>query len=291
MPPDPATHGRSIVLRDGVSISVRLDGPADGHPLVLLHGFPESCMTWSSMAPHLFARGYRTVAPDLRGHGLSDAPRGRRQYHVDALVKDVLGVIDQVGGPAGAGVDVVGHDWGGALTWVLAQRHPDRVRTAVIVAAPHPRVLQRAVLVDRDQRRRSRYVLGAQLPFAPERRLRRDGYAALLGLFGSSLPPDERALLRECWARPGVLTGMLNYYRALMTSTASPLDRQPIDVPLLLVTGDRDRLFGSTVLDESLRLASAARHVPLAEVGHSPHRDAPDRLAELVDDHVRSVAG
>lgn len=278
-----------IVLRAGQSMVVRREGPEDGRPVLLLHGFPESGATWGPITSYLTDRRFRTVAPDLRGHGLSDAPPRRHRYRLAAIVDDVLAVIDHFTESDTAAVDVVGHDWGGGLTWMLAQRHPDRIRRAVVVASPHPRVLQHAVLHDPDQRRRSRYILAAQLPWIPEWWLARRDFAVLSALFGSTLTSDEMAHYLACWARPGVPTGMLNWYRALMTTRSVADDWRPFHVPLLLVTGTQDHLFGQAVLDRSLRLASFGRHERLDNVGHSPHREAPQALAELIVQHFASA--
>lgn len=279
-------HSFDVALRAGQATVVRCDGPADGRPLLLLHGFAESGATWTPIIPHLTDQGFRTVAPDLRGHGLSDAPRGRRQYRLSALVDDALAVIDHITDSGTSAVDLVGHDWGGALAWTLAQRHPERIRCVVVVAAPHPRVLQQAVVHDPDQRRRSRYVLAAQIPWIPEWWLSRREFAAMSDLFGDNLTLAEMDQYRACWSRPGVLTGMLNWYRALMTTRSQDEDRRPLDVPLLMVTGTNDHLFGQAVLDQSLLLAPLGRHERLHGIGHSPHREAPRALADLVTSHL-----
>lgn len=278
-----------VALRTGHSTVLRCNGSENGQPLLLLHGFPESGATWTPIIPYLTERGFRTVAPDLRGHGLSDAPRGRRRYRLDVLVDDVLAVIDHITGSEKAQVDLVGHDWGGALGWTLAQRHPHRIRRVVVVAAPHPRVLRHALLHDPDQRRRSRYVLAAQTPMVPEWWLTRRSFAALTALFGSTLTSDEIAHYQKCWARPGVVTGMLNWYRALLTTRGTEDDFQPVQAPLLLVTGTRDPLFGRAALDQSLQLATDGRHERLDEVGHSPHRETPRVLADLIANHLLSA--
>jgi len=84
----------------------------EGPPVVLLHGFPEFWYSWRHQLPALAAAGFRAVAPDLRGYGLSEKPRGVGAYRIETLVADVAALVRHLGeGPA----HIVGHDWGGVL--------------------------------------------------------------------------------------------------------------------------------------------------------------------------------
>src|SRR5262245_37631285 len=110
---------------NGVDLYVVDEGPLDGEPVLLLHGFPDSSRLWRHQTPALTAAGYRVLAPDLRGFGQSDRPAGVEPYLLPALLGDVVGLLDQAGvGP----VRVVGHDWGAFLAWALASFVPTRVR-------------------------------------------------------------------------------------------------------------------------------------------------------------------
>src|SRR5437660_6738781 len=110
-------------------------GPRDGPLVLLLHGFPECWVSWRYQLPALAAAGFHAVAPDLRGYGGSDRPRGVPAYRAANLVADLAGLLRALGtGPA----CVVGHDWGGVLAWRLAALHPELVRKLAILNAPHP---------------------------------------------------------------------------------------------------------------------------------------------------------
>src|ERR1700742_426214 len=140
----------------------RLDVGA-GSPVVLLHGFPETHRSWDLQTAALVAAGYRAIAPDLRGYGLSEKPRAG--YDLETLATDVERLIDELGtGP----VRVVGHDWGGAITWQLLQQCPQKILNATILDCPHPAIMARALLRNRTQRRRSWYMFFFQLPALPE---------------------------------------------------------------------------------------------------------------------------
>src|SRR5438067_2026961 len=91
--------------------------------VILLHGFPEC---WYSRRHQLTALGerFRAVAPDMRGYNLSDKPSRVEDYRVSRLVDDVTGLIRHLGAREAA---VVGHDWGAAVAWAVAQHYPDYV--------------------------------------------------------------------------------------------------------------------------------------------------------------------
>src|SRR5215470_4007528 len=131
-----ALESRIFQVND-ISLHVVLAGPANGEPLIFLHGFPEFWFAWRGQIDHFVSLGYRVIIPDQRGYNLSDKPAGVASYSIDLLAEDVVGVLNAV---AGSKVFVVGHDWGAAVTWYLAARYPDRIRRAAMLSVPHPRV-------------------------------------------------------------------------------------------------------------------------------------------------------
>jgi len=102
-----------ISLSTGVTLKVAQGGPADGEPIVLLHGFPESHRTWRHVAPAL-ADQFRVIAPDQRGFGGSDKPEGVEQYRGEKTIADIFALADAY--KLGR-FTLVGHDWGGAIAW------------------------------------------------------------------------------------------------------------------------------------------------------------------------------
>jgi pimeloyl-ACP methyl ester carboxylesterase len=103
--------------------------------VVLLHGFPEFWYAWRHQIPALAGVGYRVVAPDLPGYNTYDKRSRVRDYRPSALVQNVADLILALGADSAA---VAGHDWGGALAWLLAMQHPERVERLVVLNAPHP---------------------------------------------------------------------------------------------------------------------------------------------------------
>src|SRR5437016_2669809 len=134
----------------GLRTHVALAGPKDAPPVLLVHGWPQNWWTWRSVIPGLAER-FRVIAPDLRGHGWTEAPRAG--YEKEQLVSDLLGVIDALG--VGR-VTWVGHDWGGFCGFLAALRAPERIERMLAVCIPHPWSAPTA--------RRAAILLGYQVP-------------------------------------------------------------------------------------------------------------------------------
>ena len=253
-------------------------GPPDGTPVVLLHGFPQTSWSWRGVWPALADAGLRVVAPDLRGYSPDARPQDVDAYRMPHLVGDVVAVLDHLGADR---AHVVGHDWGAAIAWQLAGRHPDRVRTLTAVSVPHPVPFAEALRSDDDQRARSRYMRDWRSPDAEQALL--DG--GLERVFGGIPAVDAEqylAVLRS----PGALTAALAYYRAQSLADLEGLG--PVTAPTLHVWSDRDAALGATAT------YATAQHVDgpyrlevLPGVSHWVPEEAPDRLAALLLEHLR----
>lgn len=122
---------QSVVVGPGVTLTCHLAGNPGAPPMVLLHALGESGADWDVVAP-AFARHYRMVAPDLRGHGSSSRPG---HYSFAAMRDDVLALLDAL---ALDRVVLVGHSMGAAVAWLLAMSEPQRVERLVVEDAPPP---------------------------------------------------------------------------------------------------------------------------------------------------------
>ena len=292
--PGPWRHRE--VSANGARFHVAECGPEDGPLVLLLHGFPEFWWAWRAQLVALGEAGFRAVAPDLRGYGASDKPP--RGYDAYTLSSDVAGMVRALGA---RDATVVGHDWGGLLAWTVATLHPGVVNRLAVLSMPHPVRLREAVVRDRRQRRGLSHVAFFQLPRAPEARLTRDdgaGTAALLRRWGGPGFPDAETerRCREAVQVPGVAHCSLEGYRWVVRSRTRPsglrflrlLDRG-VGVPTLQVHGALDPV----VLPETAHGSGAWVHAPyelqvLDGVGHYPHEEAPDLVAEALVAHARA---
>ena len=272
-------------FRDGLTFDVRDAGPADGEPVVLLHGFPQDGRAWDRVAPVLHGAGLRTLAPDQRGYSPMARPRARSAYRSRELVDDVLALLDTAGLER---AHVVGHDWGAAIGWALAAWHPGRVATLTALSVPHPGAMAKA-LVSSDQALRSYYMAVFQLPVLPERLLLAGGGAPLRralrhGGLPTELADHYVARMRE----PGALTAALNWYRAIPWSSRDPVQR--VRVPAQLIWGARDTFLGRTGVERTEQFCRGRYRLEvLEEHSHWLPELASERVAELVVAQVRST--
>jgi pimeloyl-ACP methyl ester carboxylesterase len=264
-----------ITARDLV-FDVVAGGPADGVPVLLLHGFPQHSGEWAALTPALHAAGLRTYALDQRGTSPGARPAEVDAYRITECALDAVAVLDALDLAA---VHLVGHDWGAVCAWHVALRHPARVRTLTAVSVPHPHASAYAYANDPDQRERSAYIKLFRQAGKAEALLLEDDARRLRRLFdGGGLDPDVyvRPLLE-----PGALTAALNWYRAI-----SPLDLVglgPAAVPTTYVWSDGDLAIGATAARACAEYVSADyRFVPLAGISHWIPDQAPSSLAEAI---------
>lgn len=267
--------------RTGLIFDVRDAGPLDGAPVVLLHGFPQDSRSWDRLAPLLHRRGFRTLAPDLRGCSTGARPHSRRAYRSAELNQDVVALIEQAGlGP----VHLVGHDWGAAVAWRVAAQRPDHVRTLTALSVPHPAAFVRAVLTS-SQIVKSWYMLLFQLPWLPERlfasdRVIRRAYLDT-GMSAEVVDRDLPPMREKSRARGG-----LNWYRAMALTTWRATAGK-VRVPTLHVWSDGDTAVGRVGAELSARYVDAPYTLEtLRGVSHWIPDEAPDQVDELLARHL-----
>ncbi|HEX8707139.1 MAG TPA: alpha/beta hydrolase [Pyrinomonadaceae bacterium] len=244
--------------------------------VILLHGFPECWYSWRHQLTALGER-YTVVAPDLRGYNLSDKPGRVEDYRIEALVDDVLGLIRHFGHRSAA---VVGHDWGAAIAWAVAQKYPASVWKLVAMQVP-PTAAWRANMTFR-QALRSWYMLFFQLPRVPELLMKVRDFAFVERIFKKtvarpgSFTDADIAVYKEALRAPGTLTAAINYYRANVFSMFikkrgenEELSDGRVRVPTLFIYGEQDH----AIVPETVRNVKAYVDAPYREVriGTSAH--------------------
>lgn len=256
-------------------------GPADGRPILLLHGFPEAAVSWEYQVSVLGARGYRAVAPDQRGYSPGVRPERPEAYGVTELVGDVLAMADELGWRR---FDLAGHDWGGAVAWWTAGRHPDRLRSLTVVSTPHPQALSHAMRTDEDQHQRSQYMTEFRQR-SVERRMLADDAEALRRIFEWQIEPSRIDEYVRRLSEPGALTAALNWYRA--GKPGGVLGK--IEVPTLYVWSTEDVAFGSmAALDTEHWVSGPYRFEMLEDVSHWVPEAAPEILTAHLLRHLEA---
>jgi pimeloyl-ACP methyl ester carboxylesterase len=273
---------------NGIRLHVVKAGPTDGPLVLLLHGFPEFWYGWRRQIPVLADAGYRVWVPDQRGYNLSDKPRGVDAYGIDLLADDVVGLAEASGRDQ---VCLVGHDFGAAVAWWVARLFPDRIKRLVVLNVPHGSVMQRHLKENRAQIRRSWYISFFQIPAIPELALRaRDWRLGLKSLQATSGPgsfsDDDLRMYRRAWSRPGAMTAMINWYRALRRARPRRRASPRVRVPTLMIWGARDVALGREMAQPSIDYCEDGRLVFLEEATHWVQHDEPERVNTLLTEFL-----
>jgi pimeloyl-ACP methyl ester carboxylesterase len=246
-----------MVNAGGLRFRTVVDGPPDGELFLLLHGFPDGAELWSLQLPVLARAGFLTVAPDMRGYGMTDAPDTVESYAIDRLVEDAKALIEAFGRTE---AHVAGHDWGAIVAWYLAGTHPAMTKTLSVLSCGHPAALAAASREDADQQERSRYIGLFLQSGKAEEALVADDYRRLRAMHRFGPNPDSfPAVLIDRFtrsmSRPGRLTAGLNYYRANLRTGGAAWERLtrlgPITSPTQLLWGDQDPALGRRGIDET----------------------------------------
>ncbi len=263
------------------------DGPPDGEPVLLLHGFPEGAYCWRRVTPALAAAGFRTVAPDQRGYSPGARPAEPDRYRMELLVGDALALADALGW---ATFHLVGHDWGGAVAWQVAGRHPERLRTLSVVSTPHPVALTEARHAGPsadgdDQTARGSYMDTFRADGAEDLLMADDRALLKLMLDGSGMDPDSAALCLARATTREAVAGTLNWYRGADPGDADGLG--PITTPTLYVWSTDDIALGRTAAElTASKVGGPYRFEVLDGVSHWVPEEAPDALVALLVDHL-----
>ena len=263
-----------------VELAFAQAGPADGELVILLHGFPEYAGAWLRQMAALSQAGFHAVAPDQRGYGRSSKPPAIADYDLDKLADDVIGLASHLGHRI---FSLVGHDWGALVAWWVATREPSALRRVVAINAPHPSVWREGMAHNWRQWIRSSYVRMMRIPRLPEFLCGRDDYKAFRqALAPAKLSPAELDRYRDAWSQPGAVTGMINWYRAFQQKRLPPAAGITVDVPTLIIWGDRDRYLMTHLADTSARMCRDARVVHIPECTHWVQHEQPDRVSRLI---------
>lgn len=212
----------------GVKIHYAALGDKKNPLVVMIHGFPDFWYSWRDQMTALSA-DYYCVAIDQRGYNLSDKPKGVENYDMRLLVGDVIAVIKHLGRDKAI---IVGHDWGGAVSWALAMGAPQFVDKLIICNLPHLRGLARELANNPEQQKNSQYARnfqkeGAEKMLTPEQ----------LAFWVKD--PEAKKKYIEAFKRSD-FEAMLNYYkrnypREPYTEDKSPLVK--VKMPVLMIHG------------------------------------------------------
>ncbi|MEE9325087.1 MAG: alpha/beta fold hydrolase [Dehalococcoidia bacterium] len=270
---------------DGVRLHYVDEG--SGPSIVMFHGQPTWSYLYRKMIPPLVAAGYRCVAPDLMGFGLSDKPTKESVYALQRHVELVTGLIERLGLQ---GITTVGQDWGGPIGLRYAIDHQDNVRSLVIL---------------------NTLVGPISMPLFFSLMFRSGGFSSFLirrvdlfrkMAFGGGLmfkrPLDSRA--REQYKMPhpkaAMRAGIAAFPNMIPTSTKHPnyeyvseIDRTLAtwDVPVLVMFSDKDIAFKVEEGQRIAKMVPNGRFQVVHNAGHYLQEDAGEEIAERMITFLR----
>ncbi len=262
----------------------------EGQLMVLLHGFPEFWYSWRFQIKEL-GKYFKVVAPDLRGYNKTDKPEGVENYKINILINDILGLVKGLGEEKAI---IVGHDWGGAISWEYAKCFPDNTEKLIILNCPPINVLQKAMGTNKEQARRSQYIVFFQQPEAPEQMLSASNYAGLKSTYKSM------AVKKELWDKETLdkfvealklptLSCGINYYRASFQFPMRAKQRKlKVKCPTLVIWGEQDNALGKELtyhFPEIVEGPYTIKYIPTA--GHWVQQEEP----ELVNKYLLEFLG
>lgn len=272
---DASAHAFHVSLPDGEQVRVVATGDEAAPPVLLLHGWGCSAFAWRYLAQPLADAGWRALAIDLRGHGLSDRPTDPAKYHRDSMVAHLSDTMDALGITT---APVIAHSMGGAVSMAMALQQPERISRLALFGPVGFGIVDRAAW----SRLLPPAVTGALLPSRIPRWAVRYALQHSRGERGVS----DEGEVDEYWA-PTQFPAFLNAMRLLLhhfTWTPwTPTELGGMSQPVLLAFGDRDPVVRPQPVVPTLArcLRSAVLHVAHG-AGHVVPEERPEWALDLV---------
>jgi pimeloyl-ACP methyl ester carboxylesterase len=261
------------------------EAPENAETVVLLHGFPQiASSTWAKTAELLNARGYRVVAPLQRGYSPAAMPSEVRRYALESLADDIIALLEELEVDR---VHLVGHDWGGAVSWVLAATRPEVLSSLTVVSMPHPAALPRALLTTL-QGFKSWYILAFQFPWLIKQLLQHGKQFTYRWLQSTGLPESlSRAYIDRLTISDKTLDGALNWYRAFPYNASYVAKLPYITTSTVFIWSTADIAVNGRAARLSQRYVKGSyKYIQLADVPHWIPETVPEKLAEIILEHL-----
>ena len=217
------------------------------------------------------------------------------------LLRDIVGLVEDLDL---APLTLVGHDWGGIVSWAFALKHPEMLERLVIIDAPPPFTWNRDLRESPKQRDAVNYMVELSKPSPePEEMLAANDYSMMdnimrrIGGCGGELSDADRAVYHEAWSQPGALRGGLNYYRAARMGDqvagggvpeeyASRFTSQTVEVPTLVIWGANDTALLPSLTRGLSEWVPRLRVEIVPGAGHWVPYERPDQVNTLIREFV-----
>ena len=270
------------------------EGPSSGPLALLLHGFPDTQMTWRHLMGPLAEAGFHAVAPALRGYAPSDlAPDDN--YQVGSLALDVIALHEAFGG--GGDAVLVGHDWGAVVAYCASAYSPETFSKMVTISVPPTSSVAESFL-NYDQLRLSWYMFFFQNDLA-DFVVGADDLEFVARLWADWSPSydatEDMGFVREAIGAPDRLAAALKYYRAMFQpNLQDPSLKEaqdalglPTPIPTAYFHGSSDGCFRLESIGDPLTSFPEGSRVEIIEdAGHWLHLEKPDEVNAAILDFL-----
>lgn len=278
-------NGKQVIIEKG-----------EGELLILLHGFPDSPRNFINQINFFADKGYRVVAPFLRGYSPENIPDDG-VYISAVLGQDVIDLIETLGYKEAV---LAGHDWGANAAYTATLINPDRIKKLITASVPYG-TFKNSLLTDFTQQKRSWYMYFFQLPFA-EAVVKMNDFQLIKNLWRDWSPGDwqyEKYFeeVKNIFSQPGVADSAIRYYRQVfnlpdVNSSLKELQQKigvaEIQAVTLYIHGENDNCIGVGLADMNKNLFPRGLTTKIIEdAGHFVHLEKPEIFNSLVYEFIK----
>jgi pimeloyl-ACP methyl ester carboxylesterase len=276
---------RIVRTAPGMDFDVSVAGDPSRPLVLMLHGFCVSRHYWEAQVAALAEAGYFAAAPNQRGYAPGARPPAAQHanYTIDALIDDAMAIVSGLG-HGDRRFHLAGHDWGGSLSWDIADRWPERLGSLSMLSRPHPLAFNRALQEDPEQPARSAHHKWLLAPGAEDNVLADDAHWVRARLHRNGVPEAAIEKHISVIGNHPAMEAAIGWYRARGTRHA-PVG--PTRVPTLLIWGDADDTVGRMAAEGTAEfIAAPYTFAELPGVGHYAADQVPDKVNTLILAHL-----
>jgi len=270
---------RRVTVRSGLTLRVLEAGPADGAPILLVHGWAVSAYLWRHNILPLAAAGHRVIACDLPGHGLSDAPDAPGSYTTERFAAVVLELMDALGIERAV---LAGQSMGGKVVTHVALTAPSRVRALSLYGPVGFGLIP------------PWHALSPSLPIPPgeliSMMIPRSVIAFVQHRVWGKIGFFTERDVDEYWAPtqfPAVVRAQVQMLKEFSWGLWDEPRLQELTMPTHVVFGTRDRTVRPMHAERLARVLPVGNLTWITDGGHVVMEEAPERINAMLLAHAR----